>query len=625
MRVDHTPTIFESFNARALKPSQVAKTFVPSRQFERLIRRCHSVVVGPRGSGKTTLLKMLQTPALEAWQHPLADKVRNRVDYTGVFVAADISWSEQLAALGAGHLAEEPRRLLGIAAFTTHTLRSLVKAFIARLPSAERAAVQFRRVELSPDAEATIVREIAREWHLKPSAATFLSLKHSLSARASRVAQIGSQARFLSESYVAEQDFVHLHFRKAASFAIEVFEDVSAEREGKWAFLFDELELAPEWIRRDLLEGLRSTDERFLFKLALSPSVPDLEPLQHSLAASPGHDYEQLPLWYAEKREAYGFCEQLWDAMLEERHIEPKSARQALGRSYFETPVEEWRDSAEGTAYRADSRIGRDFKSLAEKDPTFRSYLIEHGINLRKLSKVPAEERAAALRKVAPLVPLRDFYLRREEEGAAGSQRVRSRKSPSLYAGAESLFAISEGNPRWFIGIVDRLLEGRNIHRKRVPEAVQSREILAAAERFTAMLRTIAVSETSAGLSRGLLSLVEAVGEFLHKEAVLRPFSPEPTGSFTVDSHTPSDLLVAVEQALNAGAFVYIPDDEGQILLQSIRGKRFRLSYLLAPLYGFPLRLGPPASLGRILREVDEKRGRSGQLRLIGAEREELG
>ena len=52
---------------------------------------------------------------------------------------------------------------------------------------------------------------------------------------------------------------------------------------------------------------------------------------------------------------------------------------------------------------------------------------------------------------------------------------------------------------------------------------------------------------------------------------------------------------------MNAGAIIYVPDDEGKVILTSLRGKKFRLSYLLAPIYGFPIRLGREIALSRIL------------------------
>jgi hypothetical protein len=90
----------------------------------------------------------------------------------------------------------------------------------------------------------------------------------------------------------------------------------------------------------------------------------------------------------------------------------------------------------------------------------------------------------------------------------------------------------------------------------------------------------------------------------------------------SVDSKTSEPILEVLTQALNAGALVYVPDDDGQLILTSLRGKRFRLSYLLAPLYGFPVRLGKDVALSALLRsnanQVDDSR--NGQLDLMSAE-----
>lgn len=124
---------FESFNARALSPRQVARGFVPPQSFYQLCKRRHSVVAGPRGSGKTTLLKMLQTSALRAWDHPEAEKLRSQIDFTGVFIPTDRTWGEQLCAVGSGKLTDQQRDVLGVAAFTTQILRATVSALIERV------------------------------------------------------------------------------------------------------------------------------------------------------------------------------------------------------------------------------------------------------------------------------------------------------------------------------------------------------------------------------------------------------------------------------------------------------------------------------------------------------------
>ena len=63
----------------------------------------------------------------------------------------------------------------------------------------------------------------------------------------------------------------------------------------------------------------------------------------------------------------------------------------------------------------------------------------------------------------------------------------------------------------------------------------------------------------------------------------------------------------SLAEALNAGAIIYVPDEREELLLESLRGKRFRLSYLLAPYYGLPLQLGRTVSLSVILDRFRER------------------
>jgi hypothetical protein len=206
---------------------------------------------------------------------------------------------------------------------------------------------------------------------------------------------------------------------------------------------------------------------------------------------------------------------------------------------------------------------------------------------------------------MAPIVAVREFYRRRDMAGAVKKQSKRSRKSALLYAGADSLFAITEGNPRWFIGIVGRLLS-TPIHNDRIDLLPQADEIVRAGQQFAAMLRTIPVSRhAGSGAPQGVLSNIRVIGRFFHNQVVKEDFRPEPPGTFIVDAThlgISDDLLDSLGKALNAGALVYVPDDEGQLILNSLRGKRFRLSYLLASIYELPIRLGNEVALTTVLR-----------------------
>jgi len=601
-----TPTIFESFNARALEPAQVARTFVPSKQFDDLVKRRHTLVVGPRGSGKTTLLKMLQQPALEAWQHHGAEHYRTEVDFTGVFVPTDISWAVQLGSLGAGKLDEQTRQLLSVATFTTHTLRSVVIAFQNRAAH-DDCLTPFRRVELEAGNEARLARELATVWHLEIVVPSLTALRRALSGRLLQLFALASTEVLRGPTNRAERlalvPYLHLHFVQAAGAAIELFEEITRLSPGKWALLFDELELAPKWIQEELGNALRSTDPRFLFKLALNPFTENdsLMQVARSLAdpehptASPDHDFDQIPLWHVGKVAAFEFSARLWAEMLDQRNMPLKPPEKVLGDSYFQTSPGNWRE-----VYRPGSKVSQRFTELAAKDPTFRAYLQRKQVNPNQLDVLEENKRASDVRKIAPIVAVREFY-RRPEVLEAPRGSLRSRKTAVLYSGAESLFALTEGNPRWFIGIMERLLDRFQARpEKRIPPPWQAEEAEAAAERFQAMLATIPAPELPKdGNALGVLGVVRVAAEYFHDKIVRGPFKSDPPGTFFVDPKVPNQILASLGRALNAGAIVYVPDGGPMILpsLASLRGKRFRISYLLAPLYGLPLRLGKAIAL----------------------------
>ncbi len=590
------PSIFESFNARALTPAQVAETFVPSEQFRKLAKRRHTVVLGPRGSGKTTLLKMLQPAALELWRHPDADEVRATVDFTGVFIATDIAWGEQLQSLGAGKIHPQIQKIFSIATFTTHVFRCLVNTFISRKLVEQSASTPYRRVKIDLSAERVIASGLCKEWHLTDIVPSFLAVRHALSARLSRIKELVARELILGDNgrdaRLLETGFLFLDFVQGCTNGIELFDDALGQGETRWALMFDELELAPEWISNLLVRSIRSTDQRLLFKLALNPFTSTSTQLESPTSPAPGQDFDQIALWYAEKRDSYSFCSQLFAQLLEKRGLVLKEPRKILGNSYFETTGEEWRDF--GNAYAPGSKIATRFKKLYEIDRSFRDYLDGRGLHPDRLHQLAPNQRASDLRKIAPIVAVREFFRSADWHEA----RARSRKRASLYAGAESIFAISEGNPRWFIAIVEDLLDGWGSKRDRIPESVQADELQKAAERFAAMLKTIPTeSETTESVFR----IVRSVARYFNRQVVREDFRPEPPGTFRVDDKCSEEIVGILGQALNAGAIVYVPDEDGQLSFTSLRHKRFRVSYLIAPLYGIPIRLGPVVNLSSIL------------------------
>jgi hypothetical protein len=206
------PTIFESFNARALNPSQVARTFVPSKQYQMLAKRRHTMVIGPRGSGKTTLLKMLQQPALEAWPHRLADDYRQTIDFTGVFIPTDLSWGQQIEALGEGKLDSDTHRLLSKAVFTTHVLRALTVAMLNRITNSIRQGiVPFRRVKAEKRRRPSSQNK-SRGLHLGSLFQSLLGIKYAYKAQAFKMAT-GDYMGLRAAQRLAEISWMQYAFR----------------------------------------------------------------------------------------------------------------------------------------------------------------------------------------------------------------------------------------------------------------------------------------------------------------------------------------------------------------------------------------------------------------------------
>lgn len=577
---------FESFNARALTPTQVARGFVPPAAFSKLCKRRHSIIAGPRGSGKTTLLKMLQVSALRSWKHPDANKTRDQIDFTGVFIPTDRTWSEQLAAIRQGTLSAEQADALGIGAFTTQTLRALVSAVMERTSEDTGiAAPTFRYLKLEPDAEITLCTRAGEAWRLDLVAPTLHGLRSSLTKRMMEIHEIASTCAFLTgdqrNAFIAKQSFLHLNFLSAVPFFLDVLEEVTGAKDEKWALLFDELELAPTSIRAILSQAIRSVDSRLLFKLSLAPFSKEFT--ESATAASETNDYQLIKLWYASKEEGYAFSRSLVQQVFQNRNM-PSDPVKVFGSTLGERPKNQKKEEY----VRAQS-----FRNLADRDPSFRKYLLSQGVSLDRISLPGESQQAAALRKVVAIVAARETYMK-------GPEGLRSRKAMRLYCGIPALLAISEGNPRWLIGLVDALLDSASGQAK-VPLHVQDQELNRLISRFSAYLRTIPVSPLSDKSPANVYALVDQIGSALTREILGKEFNPDPVGTFTVDSHTSPDRLAALELAVYSGAVVFVPESENEIATGSLRGKRFRLSYLLAPKYKLPLVLLRSKSLDALL------------------------
>jgi hypothetical protein len=145
------------------------------------------------------------------------------------------------------------------------------------------------------------------------------------------------------------------------------------------------------------------------------------------------------------------------------------------------------------------------------------------------------------------------------------------------------------------------MLENTPQHALKISASKQGREVLAFAQRFAALLKTYPSPVAGGAGPSSVWALIRHAGEYFYEQVVEGPFDPEPNLSFIVDSNSDDSIVALVQVAVNLGALVYVPEGEGEILLNSVRGKRFRISYWLAPLLKLPPTLGKAVSLSAIL------------------------
>ncbi len=604
----------ESFNARTLTPPEVARTFVAPSEFWTLLDRNNCLLVGPRGSGKTTLLKMLLPDALGNWKHERAPDARNRLAYLGAFVPADRLWREDF--LVATRNLPEPWALrFGKASFVTQTLRSMCSSAVIRVdPENPKLISRCREVAKSfgldlgfPDLEGLVrafgaqIRDIG-----------------SSSVRAGFLGPDDERAKLLMESSVLDVSLV-----ENCGVLADLLTDLLPAGT-TWGLLFDELELAPDGVVRELLALLRSTDQRVSFKLALNPNTPELRRFRIVDDAQVNQDYAVVPLTYGNKEASAGFSRELVGELLRRRPgWEDVTPEAAFGPSLL--------DSADRTAsYAVGSANHRRFAALAERDPSFKEYLARRKVDLSRMDKLTHGERAATVRKVVHIVLLRHEYTRASipsvQQGSAKEMAAKSRRSFGAYAGWSEIAALCEGNPRWLISFVSRALD-RQIHpqeRKGQPAIdtrIQVQEIERTVSVFRAFLRSVPVIEGDWG-RRGLIGFIDRVGSFFSDGVVGPEFKADPVLSFIVDSYASEEVVRLLGVAAAVGAIVPVGDRAEGVFLGGFAGARFRLSFLLSPYFSLPTVLGRGGALSGVLAKGKSSAGENTLLSLLKGEDE---
>ena len=605
MKSDQSP-LSSVNNARFLEPEAVAASFVPPPYFSKLFAVKNQLLVGPRGSGKTTLLKMLRLTAIDAWAGRGARSIRETIAFAAVFVPADVSWSGRVRAQ-ADALPEAHGRAYTQAALSLLVRRALVEAFSERtgqrtLRLQEGPSNVFESVKCDSHSEVRLCERLISRWKLRDAVPTLQGLKSAISGELVELRIALDEAmNFGNVSRVeAESRRLSMPIVDSVIHAVDVFEEITAAGKVKWALLFDELEIAPQWLQEELLQSLRSTDQRLIFKLAITPCSAAASYVGGVTQPHRGDDYDEIPLWYSDPRDAQRFSQELWARVLETRKIPALSPRAVLGES-----IGDEMDPVVGATSGRYARRGiwhSILLSLAKKDVSFSEYLRRRGVNLASPESIDRKKMDSVLRKVAPIAVYREYFLKE----ANPQHSHRSRKKVSLYSGARNIFRVTEGNPRWYLGLIDQILDNWQNQRGSITRPQQATIVEAFANRFLSTVAAYpnpALSADASSQFKGLTvtKLIEKLGDFAFEEIAGPKFNDDPNLAFKVDVDDPLiNSLLSV--AVNAGALVLEDAEDSGHFMHSLKGRVLRLSFHLAPRFRIPLRSGRAVSLSVALK-----------------------
>lgn len=596
----------EHYNARGLSPQMVARTFVPPPQFESVSAVSNCILVGPRGSGKTTLLRMLDPRAVI--EMGSSQPGRRLIDYVGVFVPIDTAWVSSLTNTLQIEDGEDASGVY-LAVYSLAVARALVDIMRWRVSGIAKGT-QFH-VELSSEREIELAGLISNLW-LGVKARSLLELRLIISSEIA-----GLPRRWQRSANEERKRLVAdlLNPLDSAAGACDLFNVISGEEGRKWALLCDELEIAPESVQKMLFGALRAAPQPLLLKYSITPRcrIPLVDYDDQPISAN---DYDLVPLTYATRdegmpeRERERFCVAIWSSVLKEVY---PTKLEALSNPFKvlelpSAPGRSERNKSRDEGEDLDRRFGYMFRELANKDPSFAGFLQKKNVCLEDLDRTSSSVKDSVIRKVRPLVEIRNYYL----SGSGGIGRRSSRKSLAPYCGAKRLFALSEGHPRWLKYTLAAML-GSVKDSNVISVADQSRELSNSLHRIESRIHALPAK----GMSTR--ELLDVVGGYFQRQVLGENFRADPALSFIVDEAVSPDVLFCLEQALYIGAVIPMRGDLQKIFSTGLAGQRFRLSNWLAPLYKLPLVAGKSVNLSSVLSKAVESLNSSqhdNQLRL---------
>ncbi|MBN57553.1 hypothetical protein [Thalassolituus sp. UBA3500] len=582
-------SIYAAYNARSLSISEICQRFVENEAYYKLSAPNHSLLIGPRGSGKTTLMRMLQ---VEALGYSYKSKVAHldSIDYCGVFVPTDRLWKQQYSRLMNVADVDKRNLLLKVAGtlFTFHVISCICDSLRYRFSE----STEFKSLLFTDHTEADVVNSLSRLWEVNPEIPSARSLSSSVLRRKSELTK--SLSAVLSGDASLAEIMKFSDFSDSVQTISDTVREInisSGEESGKWVFLFDELELAPDNILKPLYQAMRGGPENIFWKLSLSPYNQNLNIDESETRPMPNHDYDVIRIPDV-SGQSIDFARSLV------AHVFQKNGYRRDVEEYFDEPCT--------------MDVKEVFSGLESSDEGFSNYLKEHDIDVENIEKYGDKkgDKGPTIRKIKFIAQIRNHF-------RSGGRMKPRRSIPDFYLGFDNICKSVEYNPRMIIAISNTLISTLKSN-GRISLSKQGESLRKIYESQIALYSSISVDGMKTGFST-INDFVEFLGNYFKDLMVGPEFNAEPPLTFIVNDDTYVELIGA---ALNVGALVLLPSDcKHDFGVDGPENTRCRLSYLMAHNYRLWLTSQGVCDLSRILKgtrnSVSKRLSQEDQLDLL--------
>jgi hypothetical protein len=617
-----TFNVSDAYNARYLKPEKVAETFVFTDDFAKLLQLSNTVILGPRGSGKTTLLKMLSIEALTAWNPnsgPEQASLKD-LDFISVFIPADLVWKDQIESVR--NKTDKCRRFREL---VTEIIinANILDAFLNSIDGVLKLKLSYPSESIS-----SFCNAIYNLWKLPNDVNSIKALKRIMQNKLFDIGILVDKAYNLN--YTEEEcfeslkqmefsDFFFINYTNALTSACGLFEEIFFPNDNKtWFLCFDELELVPTLLFKNLINQLRNSPQKFILKLSMAPVV-GTKPDRTSIIPLENHDYTIIRLWphdLNKQTKISDFTQNLVISKLQKHvnayysqrnyKIKEKDLKKIFGQTDYLYALKEFK-LEEQPEYDELAEVGEKgsiswftFRELAKTDPIFSSFLEkDRKISAENPIARNVEQKNEVFRKVKEIVINRLVFtkMRLDEE-----RIFRTRKLFPIYYGTKTIYTICEGNPRWIMRMIESMYpfirEGENGLYILPRDQVSCLNHLA--EQFYNLNYSFPERYYVNGTSWHLCSLIEKLGLFVSNKINKGEFSANPVSTFIIDDNLNENFIKLIKLGILTGALIMI-EPKKPFLTSDLRGEKIRLNYLLSSIYRIPLRQYHTISLSTVL------------------------